>query len=205
MPRRPRIFVSGFSQHVIQRGNNRADVFVQREDYSRYLLFLKYVAASHGVAVHAYVLMTNHVHLIVSPPSAEALSKMMQNLGRAYAQTFNERHRRTGGLWEGRYRSTLIADEGYFLTCHRYVELNPVRAAMVGSPQSYRWSSSRFYALGEPDPLVTPHSLYLQLGTTAEERQRAWRDTCGVPLDDNELAEMRETRVRTPCRAAAQP
>lgn len=196
MPRRLRVFIPGLSQHVVQRGNNRIDMFRIDDDYKRYLMLLRYAASAYRVAVHAYVLMTNHVHLLMTPPSRRALSRTMQDLGRAYVQTFNEKYGRSGTLLQGRFRSNLVADERYFHTCHRYIEMNPVRAAMVDRAEAYRWSSYRFYALGEEDPVLAPHPLSLTLGTTPVDRQLAWRATCGAPLCDHELAEMRQpTRV----------
>jgi putative transposase len=191
MPRTPRMFLPGMSHHVIHRGNNKTAIFHASGDFLFFLTLLRRATQAHDVAVNAYVLMSNHIHLIVTPSTLAGLSKAIQDVGRIYVQMFNDRYGRTGTLWEGRYRSSLIDDDRYFLTCHRYVEMNPVRAAMVERPDGYRWSSYGFHGLGHDDPLLTPHPLYLRLGSTSSERQTAWRALCGVPLLDDELADIR--------------
>lgn len=191
MARGPRICPPGLTQHAVQRGNNRGLVFRDGTDYRLYLWLLRHESERCAVAVHAYALMPNHVHLMVTPEDPTGVSEMMQAVGRVYVPRFNHRHERTGGLWEGRYRSFAIENENYWLTCMRYVELNPVRAGLVTSPDEYPWSSARAHALGRPDPVVTPHALYERLGTTPGERQQAWRAMCRDETPDHELAELR--------------
>lgn len=147
MARRPRLYIPGVAHHVIQRGNNREACFYEEADYTKYLSHLKEVAEQFSVAIHAFVLMTNHVHLLVTPNDERALGKMMQALGRRYVQYFNLKYFRTGTLWEGRYKSTLVESERYLLTVYRYIELNPVRAYMVSHASEYPWSSYRFNAV----------------------------------------------------------
>jgi len=175
MARLPRFFVPDTPLHVIQRGNNRSPLFFEPVDYVQYLDWLKEAARGHGCAIHAYVLMPNHVHLLVTPDQPTSLPKMFQSLGRRYVQYVNAKYQRTGTLWEGRYRATVIESEAYLLTCCRYIELNPVRADMVPHPREYVWSSYRFHALGRSNPLLTAHGLYQQLGRTAAARQQAYR------------------------------
>ncbi|MEE8126127.1 MAG: transposase [Nitrospirales bacterium] len=192
MARLSRFFVPGIPLHVIQRGNNRERVFKSVADYNAYLKWLTEASKRHGCAIHAYVLMSNHVHLLVTPASAESLPKMCQSLGRRYVQYVNTTYQRTGTLWEGRYRATLIDSEAFFLTCCRYIELNPVRAEMVAHPRSYRWSSYPFHAEGKSDIIVTPHALYHQLGKTAVERQKAYRELFRRHLNGETLTAIRE-------------
>jgi putative transposase len=191
MPRRPRLFVPGISVHVIHRGNNRCAMFRGVYDYYLFLDLVLRDAVTHGVAVHGYVLMTNHFHLIATPSLASSLPDMMQDIGRTYVPQFNRRYERTGSLWEGRYRASPIGDEKYWLTCLRYVELNPVRAGLVASPELYEWSSYRAHAFGRQDPLLTPHPLYLAQGQTPAQRQQAWRAMCTVPIEDQALITIR--------------
>jgi len=170
MARQPRLDLPGIAQHVIQRGNDRQVCFVAEDDYLRYLRDLEDAARRFDCALHAYVLMTNHVHLLVTPSASGGVSRMMQALGRRYVGYFNRRYDRTGTLWEGRFKAGLVDSERYVLTCYRYIELNPVRAGMVPAPGRYRWSTFRCNALGEPDDIVTPHPSYLALGTGAARR-----------------------------------
>lgn len=193
MPRQPRPDLAGIPQHVVQWGNNRQACFFQEADYLRYLTNLREAALRHGCRVHAYVLMTNHVHLLVTPDESGAISRMMQMLGRGYVGYVNTQYRRTGTLWEGRYKSCLVDSGEYLLTCYRYIELNPVRAGMVAEPAHYRWSSYAANALGEADPLVLPHREYLSLGASAAERQGAYRALFDAPLRDERIAEVRAT------------
>ena len=170
MARLPRFSLTGVPQHVIQRGNNRQACFAADEDYRFYLDCLRDASQRYRCAIHAYVLMTNHVHLLVTPGETGAISRFMQHVGRRYVQHFNFLYQRSGTLWEGRYKSSLVDAENYLLTCYRYIEMNPVRAAMVREPVEYRWSSHRANALGHPDSVLTPHALYLPDG---DLRQRA--------------------------------
>lgn len=192
MARLPRFFAPGIPLHVIQRGNNREALFRQITDYQAYLDWLKEAAQRHECAIHAYVLMTNHVHLLVTPTHKDSLPKTFQSLGRQYVQYFNTTHQRTGTLWEGRYRATLIESEAYLLTCSRYIELNPVRAEMVRHPRDYRWSSYAYHAAGKSNPLLTPHTLYQQLGDTATARQQAYRALFRHHLSGETLDAIRE-------------
>lgn len=191
MARLPRFDLPGVPQHVVQRGNNRMPCFLDVEDRLNYLTLLRQACLRHHCAVHAYVLMDNHVHLLVTPSELGAVSRMMQTLGRTYVGQFNGRHGRTGTLWEGRYKSCLVDSDAYLLTCQRYIELNPVRAWIVGEPCAYRWSSHGANAQGDVDALVTPHPGYLQLGTTPEERQRAYRALFNEVLSGADTARIR--------------
>jgi putative transposase len=191
MARQPRICPPGLTIHVVQRGNNQGCVFQDDFDYRLFLWLLRRESACHQVAVHGYALMTNHVHLMATPVNQHGLSTLMQSIGRTYVPVFNDRHGRTGGLWEGRYRSFPIASERYWLTCLRYVELNPVRARLVSVPEQYPWSSSRAHVAGTPDPLLTDHDLYQRLGSTSDERQRAWAAITRVPVADPDLTVIR--------------
>jgi putative transposase len=182
MARLGRYFLPGQPLHVIQRGNNREPVFFEPEDYRRYLDWLGAAAAEHGVAVHAYVLMTNHVHLLATPRDAGALSRTMQSLGRRYVRHVNAAYGRTGTLWEGRYRAAPIEAEAHLIACMRYIELNPVRARMVRRPGNYPWSSHPAHAAGERDPLLTPHPLYTALGGSPGKRAAAYAALFGEAL-----------------------
>ncbi|MBX9812126.1 MAG: transposase [Burkholderiales bacterium] len=192
MARLPRYFAPNCPQHVILRGNNRDPVFVSDDDYVKFAQCLGEAARDHGVAIHAYVFMTNHIHLLATPATETALSKGMQSLGRKYVQYFNYTYQRTGTLWEGRYKATVVDAESYLLTCMRYIELNPVRAGMVEHPGDYRWSSYRAHAQGEPDALLTPHLLYRRLGRAEEERQAAYRQLFRAQLAKADLDAIRE-------------
>jgi len=175
MSRHSRLVLAGVPAHVVQRGNNRQPCFFHDWDYQHYLEWLELHAQQTGCAVHAYVLMTNHVHLLVTATEATGLAALMKALGQRYAQYINRVHQRSGTLWEGRYYSCLTDDEYYVLACHRYIELNPVRAGMVAHPADYRWSSYRAHAQSELSPLLTDHDCYLRLGSDDCSRQRAYR------------------------------
>lgn len=187
MPRRPRIHIPGVPLHLIQRGVARNPVFFSDDDCMYYLEWLGHYAIKRGVDIHAYCLMTNHIHLLVSTPSAPALSGMMQDLGRSYVPYINRVYGRSGGLWEGRFKSCLVQTEEYFLSCMRYIEMNPVRAAMVASPGDYRWSSYKANALGLSDPVLTFHEEYLLLGKTLKKRQQAYRDLFETETDSQTI------------------
>jgi putative transposase len=191
MPRRPRINLAGMPQHIVQRGINREPCFFADEDYYSYLHWLQKAAADWHCAIHAYVLMTNHVHLLVTPETENGAAKLMQAVGRRYVQYINHSYRRTGSLWEGRYKSSLIQAETYLLTCMRYIELNPVRANMVQDPSLYRWSSYRHNALGQTDTRITPHQVYLGIDGNETVRQAAYRDLFRHQLDDDAIADIR--------------
>ena len=193
MARLPRFVITGQPQHVIQRGNNRQDIFRADEDYRFYLEKLSDAAKKHGCDIHAYVLMTNHVHLLVTPHKEDGIGKMMQMLGRYYVQYFNHCYKRTGTLWEGRYKAALIDSEQYLLTCMRYIELNPVRAQnMVNHPAEYPWSSYALNALGKENQLVKSHSEYLRLGATEQDRQSAYRQLFRARIPEMTLEALRE-------------
>ena len=192
MSRRARLSLPGIPWHVIQRGHNRSACFFAEADYLFYLHYLQEFSSNFGCAVHAYVLMSNHVHLLLTPERADSVALLMKNLGQRYVQHVNRSHRRTGTLWEGRFRSCLTQTETYLLTCHRYIELNPVRAGMVVHPQDYRWSSYRCNALGEANTLITPHDEYRRLGRTPAERQSAYRGLFRGHISEAHLKEIRD-------------
>lgn len=192
MARLPRFIVPGQPQHVILRGNNRAAIFSEEADYRFYLHKLQLACRKHGCDIHAYVLMTNHVHLLISPHKEQSLSKALQMLGRYYVQYYNYSHQRTGTLWEGRYKATLIETEMYLLTCMRYIELNPARSGMVAHPSEYPWSSYGCNALGQPDNLITPYLEYQHLGATDEKRREAYRQLFEQPIAEQEISQIRE-------------
>jgi putative transposase len=191
MPRPSRQFVPGLPQHVVTRGVNRQAVFFDSGDYLRFWQQLGKGAAMHKCQVHAYVLMTNHVHLLVTPGHADSLSQLMQWLGRRYVQWVNKKHERTGTLWQGRYRACLIEDDRYLLACHRYIELNPVRAGLSNAPGAYPYSSYAGNALGKPDRALTPHPLYLALHPDPEQRRRIYRGFFADELPESLLLDFR--------------
>lgn len=176
MARLPRLTVPGYPHHIIQRGNDRQPIFRSDDDCRLLLTLLGEYAREHRVAIHSYVLMDNHLHLLATPETGQGLPGLMQAVGRRYVRIFNDRHGRTGTLWEGRYRSTLVQAERYLLACMVYIELNPVRAGMVADPLAYPWSSHRHYAGMAQDRLVTPHPLYWELGNTPFAREEAYQN-----------------------------
>lgn len=175
MPRRARLAVAGIPWHIVQRGNNRGACFFCDEDYRYYLDTLAQQARKHGCTVHAYVLMTNHVHLLVTPRETDGVSRLMKHLGQRYVQYVNRTYRRSGTLWEGRFHSCLTREERYVLACYRYIEMNPVRANMVADPAAYPWSSYCTNALGAVSDLIAEHGAYLALGSNPDERRAAYR------------------------------
>jgi len=178
---------------VIIRGNNREPIFITDDDYAFYLDKLKQACDKHSCDLHAYVLMTNRVHLLITPHTEESLGKVMQMVGRYYVQYFNYNYQRTGTLWEGRYKATLIDSEHYLMTCYRYIELNPVRAKdMATHPADYSWSSYRCNAMGENNKMITPHEEYLALGKSAEQRQQAYRSLFDEQLNQTTIDEIRQ-------------
>ena len=193
MARPPRTCPVGISQHVIQRGNNRQACFANQQDFITYTTYLKEYSEQFAVKIHAWVFMTNHVHLLCTPELENGISKMMQALGRSYVRYFNNNYRRTGTLWEGRFKSCLIEEEAYLLQVYRYIELNPVRAGMVKTPEEYKWSSYQINALGKNSELCTPHSLYLRLGNNAVQRLLAYQQLFDYILASEQLAEIRTT------------
>lgn len=187
MPRKPRFILPGQPQHVIIRGINREPVFYDTADYHYYLSKLQEALEKHCCACHAYVLMTNHVHLLLTPQTEYGIGKAIQMLGRYYVQYFNYTYGRTGTLWEGRYKASLVDTEQYLLTCYRYIELNPVRARMVAHPSDYPWSSYRCNGMGEADPLIKPHSKYNELGHTPAIRQGSYRALFKAHISEKQL------------------
>lgn len=191
MPRQPRLDLADIPQHVIQRGNDRQPCFFSDIDYVRYLDELREISLRVGCAVHAYVLMTNHVHLLMTPTSTGQIANVMQALGRRYVRYINDRCHRTGTLWEGRYKACLVDNDDYLLRCYRYIELNPVRARMVVNPVDYAWSSFAFNAQGNPNPLLQPHPSYQSLGANPTERQEAYREFVRQDVSPDELDDIR--------------
>ncbi|MCW5204510.1 transposase [Desulfobulbus sp. US1] len=192
MPRRPRIIVPGTPLHIIQRGNNRQACFFAEEDYLFYLDWLKEYAKKAQCTVHAYALMTNHVHLLLTPKKKDSAGSLMKRLGQRYVQYVNRTYQRSGTLWEGRFRSCIIQQETYLFTCQRYIEMNPVRAGMVQHPGEYRWSSYRVNGQGEKSELITPHPLYTELGETDTTRAQAYRTLFQAELDPGEIDKIRK-------------
>ena len=191
MPRRPRIHLDGVPLHIVQRGHNREPCFFGEEDYQSSLYWLGVALKRERCALHAYALMTNHVHLLITPAQAQAIPRLVIALGRRYVQYINTTYRRTGTLWDSRYKSSLIQAETCLLSCQRYIELNPVRAALVDDPAHYRWTSYRRNALGQANPYLTPHPLYRALGRNDAERQAAYRDLCRAQLDRQAIDDIR--------------
>jgi len=179
--------------HIIQRGNNRGACFYADEDYSRYLSHLTELSERYRCAVHAYVLMTNHVHLLLTPEREDSASLLMKHLGQRYVQYVNRAYGRSGTLWEGRFRSCLAQSEEYVLVCYRYIELNPVRAAMVQRPADYRWSSHAANAHGAVSDLVTPHEQYLRIGRTDQARREGYRALFKAHLDAEAIDQIRRS------------
>ena len=195
MARLPRIDLAGVPQHVIQRGNNRSACFFSEADYAFYLECMGKAAVKYECAVHAYVLMTNHVHILLTPGRAGSVAHLMQSIGRSYVRYINNRYKRTGTLWEGRYKSCLIDSERYLLTCCRYIERNPVRAGMVPYAEDYRWSSYAVHAQGLPSDLIVAHPLYLGLGKNNEERMQAYKALFDRRMED--ATDLKILRVET--------
>ena len=187
MPRRPRMYLPDIPAHVVQRGNNREPCFFAGEDYRYYLEQLGRTLKRYRVRLQAYVLMTNHVHMLLTPADTEGISKLMSVLGKRYVLYINHSYRRSGTLWEGRHKASLVDAEAYLLHCYKYIELNPVRAGMVHRPEEYPWSSYACHAWGEANGLIEDHDLYLQLGKTADERCYAYRELFKAELSDQDM------------------
>ena len=164
MPRQPRLYLPDIPVHIVQRGNNRQPCFFGDEDYACYLQLAREAALKTNLLVHAFVLMTNHVHLLVTPPEKDTISIFMQQLGRRFVAYINGTYQRTGTLWEGRHKGSIVDADNYLIACYRYIEMNPVRAGMVHRPDDYKWSSYHSNAGIHSHPLVTPHPLYTVLG-----------------------------------------
>ncbi len=193
MARPLRACPAGVPQHIIQRGNNRQPCFACEEDFAAYANWLDEAATKFRVAIHAWVFMTNHVHLLATPSDQEGLSRMMQSIGRRYVRYFNHAYRRSGTLWEGRFKSCVVDAEPYLFVCQRYIELNPVRAGMVEHPGQYRWSSYSANAEAKPIHLWTPHDLWLGLGRTDQECAARYRATFRGQMDPELLDQVRVT------------
>jgi putative transposase len=193
MPRQPRIHLDGYPLHIVQRGNNRMPCFFADHDYALYLGWLGEALAVSECQLHAYALMPNHVHLLLTPNRAMSVPRVLISLGRRYVRSVNRRYARTGSLWEGRYRSSLIESDAYLLACYRYIELNPVRAGIVNDPAQYRWSSYSAIALGHVDARLTPHPLFVALGRDDPARREAYRRMFESELDRSALDEIRRS------------
>jgi putative transposase len=199
MPRKPRFYLPGVPAHVVQRGNARQAVFFCSADYEAYLEWLVEGAEHHSCALHAYVLMTNHVHLLMTPRHADSVSRTIQHVGRKYVPYINRQRRRTGTLWEGRHKGSVVHSESYALACYRYIEMNPVRAGMVRAPADYLWSSYRANALGAGSNWLTASPEYLRLGTDEHERRAAYRGLFDNNTDPAEIKMIRDcTQTGTP-------
>ena len=196
MARLPRLTLAGQPHHVIQRGNNRQPIFATSADYQALLGLLEEAAKKFEVSLHAYVLMSNHFHLLATPQTVDGLPKMMQAVGRSYVRYFNDSQKRSGTLWEGRYKSTLIQTERYLLACMAYIDLNPVRAGLVGAPQDYLWSSHLHYLGARQDRLITPHSLYWELGNTPFAREAAYSDLVQAGVNPVQQAALTDATLR---------
>jgi putative transposase len=191
MARLARLVVPNYPHHLIQRGNDRQLVFRDEEDCSVFLQCLRDASRRFKVAVHAYVLMPNHFHLLATPLDEIGLARMMQWVGRYYVPYFNHKYQRTGTLWQGRYRTTLIDPERYLLPCSRYIELNPVRAELAAAADHYPWSSCAHHIGIKADPLVSDHALYWALGNTPFQREAAYKEGLAHPLKPEEIEEIR--------------
>ncbi len=193
MPRKPRFNLPGIPQHIVQRGNNRAPCFFDESDYWQYLTDLECAAEKYCCEIHAFVLMTNHIHLLATPLKKFAVSQMMQALGRRYVFYVNRRYNRTGTLWDGRYRSSLVDSEAYLLSCMRYIELNLVRAGMVEHPSAYQWSSYRVNALGEPCEMIKPHPVFQAVDRKDYKRRQAYRELFVAGIEKELIHDIRQT------------
>jgi putative transposase len=192
MPRQPRLVLPDVAVHVIQRGNDRQACFRQDSDYLLYLLHLRELSSRAGCAIHAYCLMTNHVHVLLTPRDADGCTVLMRDLGQRYVQYFNRRYGRTGTLWEGRYRSCLVESAQYVLACYRYIELNPVRAGLASHPLDYPWSSHAANVASRQDSLVSPHFEYLSLGSDSATRRIAYVGLFEDELETGFLSSIRD-------------
>ncbi len=195
MARQPRLIAPGLPHHVIQRGHNRQAVFVRPDDRSKYLDLLFDYAGRHRVAVHAFVLMDNHTHLLLTPETADGLAKAIQGMSREYVQTFNARHGRTGSLWEGRYRSSVVETERYLLACMAYIDLNPVRAGMVTEPAAFGWSGYRHWVGLQAEPRLSAHPVYWQLGNTPFAREAAYRELVEAGLSAQQVQDVTQSTL----------
>ena len=196
MARLPRLTLGGYPHHVILRGNNRQEIFLNAADREFLLTVLAEESKQHGVDVHAYVLMSNHFHLLLTPQTDQALPRMMQALGRRYVRHFNQRHGRTGTLWEGRYRSTVIETERYLLACMVYIDLNPVRAGLVAQANDFPWSSHGHYIGQRSDKRITPHALWWTLGNTPFAREAAYAEMVHAGIGTGQTTALTDATLR---------
>lgn len=196
MARLPRLTVAGYPHHLIQRGNNRQAIFAASADYETLLAMVEEHSRQASVAIHAYVLMSNHFHLLATPATVEGIPQMMQAVGRRYVRYFNQRQGRTGTLWEGRYKSTLIQAERYLLACMAYIDLNPVRAGIAAEPADYPWSSHAHYVGFRNDKLISPHPLYWELGNTPFARDAAYEDLVQAGISRDQQRVLTESALR---------
>ncbi|HEX2545518.1 MAG TPA: transposase [Ramlibacter sp.] len=196
MARLPRLTIPGYAHHIIQRGNNRQAIFSETADYELLLALIDEHARKQQVAVHGYVLMSNHFHLLATPETEEGIPQMMQSVGRRYVRNYNMRQARTGTLWEGRYKSTLIQAERHLLACMAYMDLNPVRAGMVADPADYRWSSHLHYVGRQHDKLITPHPLYWELGNTPFARDQAYAEFVRAGISEQQKQALTDATLR---------
>ncbi|MGQ0621578.1 MAG: transposase [Panacagrimonas sp.] len=196
MARLPRLSVPDYPHHVIQRGNDRQTTFRDADDYELMLRLLAEYSEREKVAIHSYVLMGNHFHLLATPATATGLPLMMQAVGRRYVQAFNKRHERTGTLWEGRYRATLVQTDRYLLACMAYIDLNPVRAGIVARAGDYRWSSYAHCVGLRQDRLVTPHALFWGLGNTPFAREAAYADRVSQGLSPDQQSSLTDSVLK---------
>jgi len=191
MPRSARLRAPGYPLHIVHRGHNGNDCFRCDHDFQRYLAMLKEASSRHECQVHAFVLMTNHVHLLVTSPTESGASLMMKHVAQKHAQALNRREGRMGSFWSDRFYSSLVQCDGYFLACHRYIEMNPIRAGLASKPWQYPWSSYRHNAEGDECGVLTPHSVYLSLGVGMEGRQRAYRSLFTADLEPDTVEQFR--------------
>ncbi len=191
MPRKPRFFLPNVPVHIVQRGHSREQVFFDDADYQAYLGWLQEAAKRYDCDINAYVLMTNHIHILATPHEAQGISRMMQYIGRYYVPYINHTYGSSGTIWEGRFKASLINDEQYLLICMRYIELNPIRANIVNSPGYYRWSSYRYNAQGKANNMLTEHSLYTALGRTKALRCKNYKSLFKGYIADEQLESIR--------------
>lgn len=196
MPRKTRMYLPGIPAHVVQRGNNREACFFCDTDYLYYKALLGEGLNRYGGNLHAYCLMTNHVHLLITPEAPDSISRIIQHVGRQYVQYINRVYRRSGTLWEGRHKGSLIEAEAYLLTCYRYIELNPVTAGMTAVPDEYRWSSYRANAWSECDELVVRHDLFQALGSNEDERCYAYRELFKIAIPEVDIHQLRQSILK---------
>ena len=196
MARLARLILAGYPHHVIQRGNNGQAIFATHDDYQYWLELLEKNARQYFVAVHAYVLMENHVHILATPQTAEGLPHMMQAIGRSYVRYFNTAHRRTGTLWEGRYRSTVLQPQGHLLSCMAYIDLNPVRSGLVESPAAYEWSSHGHYLGRKVDKCINPHALFWAMGNTPFAREAAYAKLVRDGVNQAQISDLTEATLK---------